>query len=531
MSYTGNLTRTLLEQSAFNDDDIAIVSGDQELSFGSLKCYISCFTTFVSRSDLVPGDRALLLLDDSPFFIVSFLGFINAGIVPVPVNPRTKLTRHFIEDSQCRCVIVEGEQYNLHCAEFDSNLDVYVHCSDPLRIESLAIAQQMKIKEDSALCLDRIGQYAPADTYVSAGPNDPAFWQYTSGTTGRPKGVVHCHAGMLASTELFAKNTLGLRRGDKVFSVAKMFFGYGLGNSLFFPLYNGCIVIIEPKWPSVDVLYEVMGKHRPTVVFAGPKIYYMLLESGISFSEVLSETRIFMSAGSYLPRSLNERWQEVYHLPIYDGVGCTEMGHVYLSNYGDPVVDGVSAGRIVPGYNVKLVVTDDTSSRVQGAGELWVKGPSKCLGYWNGIGLSQTSFSELLSADWHNTGDLFVETDGVYLYQGRTDDLFKINGRWVVPKNIEEDICHRFCDITEIALVDHEDDSEMTICSLFYVSQAEMFDEADLERFIESTFDRYMRPSSIFLLNALPKNCNGKIDKNALRALAVQAGATSRVVS
>ncbi|WP_444997004.1 AMP-binding protein [Aliikangiella sp. IMCC44359] len=506
MTHTrNNLVENIFQQSKFSDDDIAIVEDGCHLTFSLLKNRVYRFAGIMKKNGIQPEERVLLLLDDSSFFFVAFLGLIYMGAIPVALNPRTKDFKHFLNDSGCVAVILDDHSFKLNQSFLPKNLSCFINSVN---------------NQENTTRLDfNIIDDAPYGSCLAVTPQSPAFWQYTSGTTGLPKAVVHHHAGMLANCELFSEYSLSIKPGDRIYSVAKMFFGYGLGNSLFFTIYNGAVAILDKQWPSTERIRYILEKYKPTIFFAGPKIYHMILNDKEKFVELLPTVKTFFSAGSFLPESIFNQWHRIFNSNIYDGVGCTEMGHVYLSNIMNPKAP-VSANQMIPGYEAKLIKTNKMDINISvpiknnkhdAIGEMWIKGPSQFLGYWKNGSIDTSEIKN----GWHNTKDYFLRIEEKnYIYHGRSNDLFKINGRWVVPKLIEEKILNRFSDVSEAAIVSYSDKTELTACCLCVVHQHSTTN--DIESYLVQNIESYMQPKFILSMHELPKNCNGKIDKSAL---------------
>lgn len=367
------------------------------------------------------GSRVILLLPDSPAFVSHFLGSILAGLVPVPVS--WKMTSKEIE------VILN-----------DSDADVVV--STPKSLSHLVnncVGVQRQVLFQTALEVDSMPkcknpERLPSITRQSAGRMSCAFWQYTSGSTGRPKAVMHGHESAFAVCDAYARQTLGLTPKDRVFSIAKMSFGYGLGNSLLFPFQIGATsVLVAEDWTS-EIIRHVLQAHHPTVLFGVPSFYARLLEEHQQRKLLdLTTLRFCVSAGEALPPSIQEAWQATFHLPIIDGLGSTELLHIVLSNRLEDVTIG-SIGRPVPTCRARIVNESgaEVGTRVQGLLEVFA--PFRMSGYWN----EPTATGEILKDTWVRTGDVCrKDGQGRFWYCGRANEVFKVKGLWVSPIEVE----------------------------------------------------------------------------------------------
>lgn len=452
-------------------------------------------------SSIAPEQRALLLLKDKPFFHYCFLALATIGVVPVPVNPKTDLPtlEHILLDSRAVMVIVDGEELErvrpaLAASPFLSPERIFT--DDPATLHTVFTSP---------------AKTTPA--YYYRKPGSIAFWQYTSGTTGKPRAVQHSQDAMLMATRHFAEETLGIGPQDRIYSIPKMFFGYGLGNSFFFPLLTGAGVLLDDAWPTADNVTANICAYRPTVFFGVPKIYAMLLKHRpAGLQEALQDIRIFFSAGSALPASLYEAWKAYTGKPILDGIGSTEIGHVFLSNSPMSHAAG-STGNPVPGYQLRLEYTaEPLSDRLQ-VGELCVRSPYALAGYWEDPVRTSQKFRD----GWYYTGDLFsVDTNGTYCYFGRKDELFKSKGRWVNPLAFESALVNAVSDVEECVLLDLPDDESLTCTLLLLVAKEHTRDT--VMQFIHERTESHYRPKEILYLPELPRNANGKLSRAELRA-------------
>lgn len=470
------------------------------------------------NSGICANDRVMLCLNDSPGFHVCFLALISIGAIPIPLNPQLKqeTLKYIVDNSAAKAIVVGNDSPILQSISengvFFTAIQIF---TQDLYIDSLVPSKDYKSIPLSKL----LTGCSASEVYLSK-QNDPAFWQYTSGTTGYPKAVVHSGAGMLRSHELFACGTLQLTADDRVYSSAKLFFGYGLGNSLFFPLLSGCECLLDHRWSTIEVVIENLNYYKPTVFFAVPATYAILLKNLQHLDpKVIENLRICFSAGSPLPKKIYHEWNHATGLNIYDGLGATEIGHVFLTNSEKHCKPG-SCGKPVKGYQLKLVSDkqlDEFPKRQMGV--LYVKGPSLGLEYWQ----DSSKTAEKFINGWYRTGDIVSrDEEGFYYYHSREDDLFKIKGRWVDPQEVEQLVLGNFNYVLEAALIPFEDQDGISQGVLF-LSINDDLDVQTLER--EITFllterlDSHKLPNCIRFTRQLPRNENGKLVRNQLRAL------------
>jgi anthranilate-CoA ligase len=459
---------------------------------------------------------------DTPAFPAVFLACIAIGAIPVPLNPKTSTEglQYILNDSRARFAVIEADNYDTQItALLDSPYieqkgifvqNLYHHKSYVSNQSFQNRGIKQLINSDSDTLSDFGG-------YCYKKPHSTAFWQYTSGTTGPPKAIKHTQTGMLKNSELFARRTLGIRNSDKIYSIPKMFFGYGLGNTLFFPMALGAQSLIDSAWPTPKRVLENIKAYQPTIFFGVPAIYSTLLDESLDIThEELVSVRIWFSAGSPLPERLYHDWKERFGGTILDGIGATEVGHVFLTNTPAKNRAG-STGYPVDGYEVRLI--SETGTEVENAeqGALLVKGPSLSSGYWETPETNRKKFHN----DWYQTGDIFVRSeDGAYSFIGREDDLFKVNGRWVIPMEIENMVQENFAEVKEAVLVGCDTGLGLIDPFLFVCSDLDAHEKHELSenilRFLSHSVDSYKKPRQCIVLKELPRNDNGKLLRSHL---------------
>lgn len=492
-------------------DAVAIECGDERVTYAQLRERVNrCGSALVQRLDVRPEERVMLLLQDGPAFAYAFFGVLKIGAVAVPVNTLLKPHdyHHLLADAAATVLIVSEPLLpliqDLPRADLPRLRQIVVVGSD-VPAAGLSFADLLAAGS---------GELAAAATTC----DDVAFWSYSSGSTGTPKGCVHLHHDMVVCAELFAKGVLGLTRADRCFSVAKLFFTYGLGNALYFPLAVGGTSILWPGPPTADHVYGVIERHRPTVFYSVPTNYGMLLAKRRDPEFDLSSLRLAVSAGEALPVPLFERFKTRFGLEILDGIGSTEALHMFIANTPGMVRPG-SSGRVVPGYDVRIL--DDEGQPVPRGeiGNLWVCGDSTCAGYWN----QHEKTRETIRGAWLRTGDKYTEdADGYFWYGGRSDDMLKVGGQWVSPIEVES-VLLKHPDVLECGVVGYED-ADALVKPMAFVVLREGLEGTParaeaLEAFVRTELAAFKRPRQIRFLAELPKTATGKIQRFRLRAL------------
>src|SRR5947208_3110634 len=415
--------------AALHPNSLAIVGEPREVSYGELAALANRVGNALRAQGVSRGDRVLIALPDSTEFVAAFFGGAKIGAVAVPVNPFARASDyiHYLENSEPRAAIIHSNAL----AEFLPALSVGPQIPIVIVGQEKMDSNGVSFAKWSAWTAAASEQLAAANT----SPHDPAFMLYTSGSGGTPKAAVHRHADMLVSSRNYAQAVLGLHADDLTFSVSRLFFAYGLGNGMYFPLSVGARTILNPEKTKVQRVIEIVARDRPTLFFAVPTLYAAILReadgarSAIDFSSV----RKCVSAGETLPAEIFNAWKRQFGIEILDGIGSTEMLHIFISSVPGKCRPG-SCGFPVPGYEVKIV--DDSGEPVRDGdiGNLWVRGASAFAEYWRIPELTARTKRE----DWVVTGDkFFSDSDGYYHYCGRADDMLKVAGMWVSPMEVE----------------------------------------------------------------------------------------------
>jgi benzoate-CoA ligase family protein len=493
---------------------IAIECGDLRLTYGDLQERVNRFgTALKTQLDVRPEERILLLMLDGPEMIAAFFGAIKIGAVPVPLNTRWTASEYefVLRDSGARVVIVSSPLY--------SEVVNAVRACSSARHLLVVGDDDVDHDDDRVIRLEALA--AAASPVLDAEPTHgdaPAFWLYSSGTTGRPKGCVHLQHDMGVCAETYARSVLGISARDRCFSVAKLFFAYGLGNAMYFPFSVGATSILWPGAVTPAVVYDVIERHRPTLFFSVPTHYAMMLSHAAPDREFdLSSIRHAVSAGEALPPALFHRFRDRFGVEILDGIGSTEVLHIFISNQPGRIRPG-SSGVVVPGYEARLV--DDHGQQVpQGElGDLIVRGDSTCAFYWN----RHEQTKDTIAGHWIRTGDTYQQDeDGFFWFAGRSDDMLKVGGIWVSPAEVE----HRLLEhpTVEACAVTGREDKDGLVKPVAHVVLHAGIDPADalaaeLQQFARQRLAEYKRPRWIEFVDALPVTATGKIQRFKLRA-------------
>ena len=492
---------------------IAILGPDGAVTYEDL-CALACRTcAALAGLGLQRGDRVMLFLNDTFAYPSIMFGAIRAGLVPILINTSSPadLIRYYLQDSAARIVFTDAEHGHLFHAQtlLQTGVETIVTVGDSAQapvpgIEVLSWSEWIEEYPEDA------GQ---ADT----ARDDMAFWMYSSGSTGKPKGIVHLQHDLLYTAESYGRHILNITAGDRCFSVPKIFFAYGLGNSIAFPFSVGASSVLYPGRPQPEQIFETIRTFKPTIFFGLPTLYNALMHGGNSMNRSDFESvRLCISAAEVLSPDLGAAWRERFGRRIVEGLGSTEMTHIYLSNLPDHTKPR-AAGRRVRGYEIKLT---DHEGRIVKQGEegiLWVRADSSSPCYWNLPGKT----GETMRGDWVWTGDRFVEDEDGFLYfQGRADDLVKISGQWVYPLEVELCLADH-PGVLECAVLALElPDGRMTL-KAFVAPNGNLANEeeftAELQNFVKQALLPYKYPRIIEYLGELPKTGTAKIDRQALR--------------
>ena len=484
----------------------AFIDDHGRCSYAELAERASRFANLVRQLGIHPEQRILLCLHDTIDFPTAFLGAIKAGVVPVAVN--TQLTpgefAFMAADSRARAIVVSAPL---------------------LPVMDTALAALPSPRPTLIVSGDDTGQHSLAGLLAGlpttsdtapTHPDEPCFWLYSSGSTGRPKGTVHIHSSLVQTAELYAVPVLGIDESDVVFSAAKLFFAYGLGNALTFPLAVGATSVLMAERPTPAAVSRVLRERRPTIFCGVPTLYNaMLAGNDLPRADELALRRC-VSAGEPLPQEIGRRWSARIGVDILDGIGSTEMLHIFLSNWPDGVRYGTT-GRPVPGYELKIVDEEEKPVRRGEIGDLLVSGPTSAAYYWNNRERCQDTFM----GRWTRTGDKYFEDeDGYYVYCGRSDDMLKVSGMYVSPAEVEAAlVAHEH--VLEAAVVGAPDENDLTKPKAFVVVKPGVSADGELagalEAHVRGLLAPFKCPRWYAFLDDLPKTATGKIQRFKLR--------------
>ncbi len=489
-------------------DRVAILCGDESVTYAQVAERSNRVANGLRSLGLRREERVMLLLLDGPGFVYSFLGVLKLGAVAIPTNTLLKPQdyRYLLNDSRARVLIVSEPLLPAVNAIPRNELPY---------LEHVVIAGK---PAGDARSLDDLLAYPAELTIADTSRDEAAFWLYSSGTTGFPKGAVHLHHDVVHTVELYGRGILGIQPTDRPFSVAKLFFAYGLGNALTVPFAVGATAILWPGPPTPPNVFAQIERYRPTLFFSVPTNYGMLLahhkDGGGDFD--LSSIRLAVSAGEALPKALYERFKQRFGVEILDGIGSTEILHIFISNRPGRVRPG-SSGELVPGYEARLV--DETGAAVAPGtiGNLLIKGDSTCAYYWN----KHERTKDTIEGHWIRTGDKYwCDADGYYWYAGRSDDMLKVGGIWVSPIEIENTLMEHPT-VLEAGVIGRRDADELEKPMAYVVlAQGQTPSEPlarELQDFVRSRIAEYKRPRWIEFVEALPKTATGKTQRFKLR--------------
>jgi benzoate-CoA ligase family protein len=480
------------------------VARGPSVTYGELASNVNRAGNCLKSLGLSSGDRILMMVKDSAEFYFLFWGAIKAGFVPVPINTllRSKDYQFMIEDSGCSAVV--------YSPEFESEVGPAIALANPKPVH------QFRTEGDGKTLTSLMSVESDQLDAADATSDATCFWLYSSGTTGTPKGAVHLHRDMVVTSEHYGHCTLGVREDDVCFSAAKLFFAYGLGNGMTFPLWSGASAVVYPGPPTPDVTFEVIETYKPSIFFGVPTLYAAQLKTLENANPDLSSLRVCVSAGEALPADIFARWKTKTNTSILDGIGSTEALHIFISNKEDDFKAGTS-GRMVPGYDAKIV-GDDGQEVAQGdSGQLMIRGLSTASHYWNNPEKTSTTMVD----GWLNTGDTYIQDEeGYYAYCGRNDDMLKVGGIWCSPFEIEAKLIEH-PKVLEAAIVGREDDANLTKPEAFIVlnDQGDNNDDtkAELLQHCKLGLAKYKYPRWVNFVEELPKTATGKIQRFKLR--------------
>ena len=507
-----NASRILFDNlTRGNGERIAVWSSFGNLTYAQLAAQACRAGNLLLSLGATRGERVLLLLNDTPAYPAFLYGAIRAGLVPVLLNTLTPpdLVQFYLQDAGAKIIVVDSSISSLISPEAtnDTALNTLISINGAAHVSHVATIDFDEIAKDLSPDLDE------ADTHK----NEMAFWMYSSGSTGRPKGIVHLQHDMAYTIATYSNEILKLKPDDICFSVPKIFFAYGCGNSVVFPFAVGASTALLAGRPDAKAIFETIEAFRPTVFFGVPTVYTTLTKAQDAAHADLSSLRLCLSAAEVLSADVFNAWKNKTGLEIIEGLGSTEVLHIYLSNTASDKRLG-SAGKRVPGYDVKLVDRDGHDIGDAEEGIMWVRGQSNTPFYWN----KPDKTADTMRGDWINTNDRFaVDKDGFYYFRGRADDFIKISGQWVYPLEVELCLANHPA-VHEVAVLAFElPDRRMTLKAFVVrMDSAQAMSESELRKvlqdYVKTTLMPHKYPREVEFVESLPKTGTNKIDRQEL---------------
>jgi benzoate-CoA ligase family protein len=468
---------------------------DRNVSYAELQVLQNRTGNALLAAGVAPEQRVAILLPDGPEFVAAFIGAMKIGAVPVPINTaaRPNELAYMLGDCRARALVAHHSLLG-------------------------------NLPERGSWTVFRVGGEGPGADFSAAlenaspelatfpsGVDEPCYWLYSSGTTGSPKGVVHLHGDMLACVTPYAQKVVAIEPEDITFSVARLFFSYGLVNSLFLPLLAGASSVLTPERPDVDHILDVMRHFQPTLFFSVPTSYAQVCAAGDA--SAFASVRLAVSAGEPLPEPLYVRWKTLSGVEVLDGLGSTEVGYIFCSNLPGKVRPG-SSGRMLGDHRARIVDEDGLDVPDGDSGELWVSAASTALHYWNQRERTKRAFV----GEWLRTGDRYIrDSDGYLWYQGRLDDVFKVSGQWVSPLEVESCLLQH-PGVLECAVISATDQDGLVKPKAFVVAKpAAVVQVPELQAFVRERLQPHKYPRWVEVVDELPKTASGKVQRFVLR--------------
>lgn len=503
-----NYAAYLLELNRERGQKTAYIDDQGTLSYADLDTRVRGMAQALLDAGIRREERVLLLMHDCNDWPVAFLGAIYAGIVPVAVN--TLLTSddyvYMLQHSRARAALVS----NALLGPLRGAMSSASHNVASVFVSGAGAGLEAGEQDFDAVLQTSEPMTGEADTSA----DDIGFWLYSSGSTGNPKGTVHTQANPYWTSRLYGQGVMGITESDVCFSAAKLFFAYGLGNALTFPLSVGATSVLLAGRPTPDLIYQRLIDHQPSIFFGAPTGYVAMLAAADIPQPGQLGLRLAVSAGEALPAELAQRFTEHFGVDVIDGIGSTEMLHIYVSNRPGAVRYG-SSGSPVPGYDIELRGDDGQPVAEGDIGELYVRGPSAALMYWNNRSKSLATFQ----GEWTRSGDKYVRNeDGSYTCSGRSDDMLKVSGMYVSPFEVEATLAQHPA-VLESAVIGKVDDEGLVKSKAFVVlREGQQSSEDELKTFVKDRLAPYKYPRYIEFIDELPKTATGKIQRFRLRA-------------
>lgn len=489
-------------------DHPAMVGAGRTVTYRQLQELIEQAAGSLRNIGVTPEDRVAMAMLDSVEFVVTFLGAMRIGAVPLPMNPLLpgRDLGVITADSRARVLVMSSERADGLSDVLAAAPEVEtVVLTDPA--DGSSPAEEPGVTGWTAF-MANAGDGSPYDTLAES----PGFWLCTSGSTGRPKLAMHRHIDLKVTNDTYGENVLKVTAEDRCFSVGPMFHAYGLGNSVTFPFAVGATCVFEPtRPPTPQLVADIMAEHQPTLFFCIPTFYAALCAADLP-DDAFYSARLAVSAAEPLPAETFNAFKQRYGVTILDGIGSTEMLHIYLSNSEASLRPGTS-GVPVPGYEVKLIDEDGFEQKPGEPGQLCVRGDSAAIGYWCRADISRSTFQ----GPWMHTGDLYAEDGGYYTYMGRVDDMLRVGGEWVSPAEVEG-VLIQHTTVLEAAVVGERDDADILRPVAYVIAiEGQTASADDLTEFCRANLAGYKRPTRYVMVTELPKTATGKIQRFKLR--------------
>ena len=516
-----NFAQHLLDRNAGRTSSVAYIDDRETMTYGDLGDRVRRLSTAIRALGVHREERVLLLMHDNNDWPVSFLGCLHAGAVPVAIN--TLLTvddyAYVLEHSRAQAALVSNAllpvlQRAMEQAKHEIRF-MLVSCPDG------------EVPAGGSRLRETINTFAPDTPCAPTAAEDIAFWLYSSGSTGRPKGTVHTHANPYWTAELYGIGVLGITERDLCYSAAKLFFAYGLGNALTFPLSAGASVLLMAERPTPDAVFKRWTEKKPTMFFGAPTGYAGMLASPKLPKREDVALRLCSSAGEALPKEIGERFRAHYGCDVIDGIGSTEMLHIFISNRPGEVAYGTT-GQPVAGYDIELRGEDGRPVADGEIGDLYIRGPSAALMYWG----NRAKSAETFQGGWTRSGDKYLrDASGNYVYAGRSDDMLKVSGQFVSPFEVEATLMKHPA-VLEAALIGTPDGDGITRSKAFVVLKpgqpAGPALEEELKAFVKGLLAPHKYPRALEFIGELPKTATGKIQRFKLREREAANSAAAR---
>ncbi len=490
----------------------AILCAERAVSFDELESLVNRCGNALRAHGVQCGDRVLFLMDDSPELVAAYLGSMRIGAVAVALNVRLAARDlcYIMEHSECRVICVDGHF-----------IDLYESAAAALQVQPTVIQVGGQARPPYLDLAAILAAQSPQLESVWVDPEEVGFWLYSSGTTGKPKAVMHPHR-TVRMADCLERECLGVGPGDRVFTTSKIFFGFALGHSLMGGLQCGATIILSPAWPEPKLIMDTVDRHRPTILFSTPVMYRNLLREGAPMRPAFRAIRHFVAAGEKLPESLYDDWLELCGKPILDGVGASETVFLFLLNQPEDSKGG-SSGKPVHWAKLRLVGDDGQDiTEPNHPGQIAIQSPCQFVGYWKQPDIT----ARALRGGWYFPGDMFeFDAEGRWCHLGRSDDMLKVSGQWVSPAEIEA-CALTVPDVMDAAVVGFPNEDGLTRIALFVMPRSHEIDKAALEQALLATFKStlsiYKCPRTIRFVDDLPRTATGKTQRYRLREMLKQ---------